>query len=116
MLNVIRLTNPIFELVKLTIALTVFIINRNFIEGLVNYNWISVIISMSIFVAFSFGLFVSLFKLQRIIKKKKTVPDFFTNVTCCPRFLFTIFACCYWIIMALYHGTGFLQLYKKEHR
>jgi multimeric flavodoxin WrbA len=113
MLNIIRLTNPIFELLKLILAITVFIINRNFIEGLTNYNWISVFISLLIFTAFSSGLFISMFKMQRLIKKKKTVPDFYTGVKCCPRFLFTIFACCYWIIRALYHGTGFLQLYKN---
>jgi hypothetical protein len=95
------------------LSLPFFILNNNLLEGLANYNWISVIITMSTFVAFSFGLFVSLFKMQRIIRKKRTVPDFFTGATCCPRFLFTFFGSCYWIIRALFHGTGFLQLYNK---
>ena len=114
MLSIIRLTGPIFELLSFIFALSVFILNNNLLGGLANYNWVSVIISMSIFTAFSSGLFFSLFKMQRAIRKQKTIPDFYTSVKCCPRFLFTIFACCYWIIRALYHGTGFFRLYNKS--
>lgn len=113
MLSVLRLTMPIFEITKLLLALPVFILNNGIINGLLNYNWISVIISMSLFMLFNFGLFVSLIKMQRLIKNKKTPPDFFTGVTCCPRFMFTLFACCYWVIRAFFHGTGFIKLYKK---
>jgi len=54
--------------------------------------------------------------MQRFIRKEKTAPDFFTGVTCCPRFLFTMFACGYWIIRAAFHGNGLWQLYKRESK
>ena len=113
MLSVLRLTGPIAEIVRLLISLSVFILNNNLIEGLGNYNWISAIISMSIFLVFSSGLFFSLYKMQRIIRRKKSVADFYTGVTLCPRPLFTIFACGYWVIRAALHGTSAWGLYKK---
>jgi hypothetical protein len=67
---------------------------------------------MLVFIVLSSGLFFSLFKMQRIIKKKKTAPDLYINPTLCPRFLFTFFACGYWIIRAAFHGTGLWRLYK----
>jgi len=113
MLNILRLIIPAFEFVKLLLTMAVFVFTNRFLEGLLNYNWISVIISMSIFFAFNFGLFASLFKLQRIIKKGGKTLNFYSGVTCCPRLLFTVFACCYWIIRASFHGTNFFQLYRK---
>jgi hypothetical protein len=114
MLNILRLTMPIFIFTKLLLSLSFFILNNRLFEGLASYDWISLCIEMFIFLAFNFGLFFSLFKMQRIIRKGKTTPDFFTSATCCPRFLFTIFACEYWIIRAAFHGTGIWQLYKKR--
>jgi len=113
MLSVLRLVIPIFIFAQLLLSLPVFMLNNRLLEGLANYNWISVIISMLIFFAYNFGLFVSLFKMQKIIKKGKAAHDFYTGVTCCPRFLFTIFACAYWVIRAAFHGTGMWQLYKN---
>jgi hypothetical protein len=113
MLSVLRFTNPAFVFAQLLLSLPVFILNNHLLEGLANYNWISATISMLIFFACSFGLFLSLFKMQRFIRKGKSTHDFFTGVTCCPRFLFTIFACGYWVIRAAFHGNGLWQLYKK---
>lgn len=113
MFNIVRLTIPIFLLIELILSIPVLILSGNFLEGLLNYDWISVIINMPLFFAFNFGLFVSLFKMQRLIVKKKTKQDFYTGVTCCPRFLFTFFGNFYWIIRALFRGTNFIQLYKK---
>jgi len=114
MLSILRLTMPIFILAQLLLSLPVFMLHNRLLEGLAHYNWISVIIEMLIFFAFNFGLFYSLFKMQRCIGKEKTAPDFFTGVTCCPRFLFTLFACGYWVIRAAFHGNGLWQLYRKE--
>jgi len=114
MLSVLRLTGPILEIARLLFIIPFLILNNTFPEGLANYNWISALISMLIFFVFSSGLFSSLFKMQRIIRKEKSAPDFYTGVTLCPRFLFTIFACAYWIIRAAFHGTGVWQLYKTN--
>ena len=113
MFNIVRLTIPIFLIIKLILSMPVLILSGNFFEGLANYNWISVIINITLFIAFNFGLFVSLFKMQRLIVKKKTKHDFYIKVTCCPRFLFTYFGNYYWIIRALFRGTNYFQLYKK---
>jgi hypothetical protein len=113
MLNILRVTNPGFVLAQFLLSLPVFIFNNRLLEGLASYNWISAMVSMLIFLAFNLGLFYSLFKMQRVIRKGKTVPDFFTGVTCCPRFLFTIFASGYWIIRSAFHGNGIWQLYKR---
>ena len=113
MLNILRLTNPIFIFTQFLLSLPFFILKGSLYEGLLNYNWLSALISITIFFGFSFGLFFSLIKMQIIIRKGKKTPDFFTGVTCCPRFLFTIFASGYWVIRAAFHGTGVWQLYKK---
>jgi len=112
MLSFLRLSGPIFELARFIFSIPVFILNNNFPEGFASYNWISVLIGMLVFFVLSSGLFYSLFKMQRIIRKEKLATDFYTGVTFCPRFLFTIFACGYWIIRAAFHGTAFWQLYK----
>jgi len=115
MLSFLRLSGPIFELARFIFSIPAFILNNNLSEGLASYNWISVLISMLIFFVISSGLFFSLFKMQRIIRKAKPATDFYTGVTLCPRFLFTIFACGYWIIRAAFHGTAVWQLYKRIH-
>ena len=112
MLSFLRLSGPIFELAKLLLAVTFFILNKNLIGGFAGYDWITVLIDMLVFFALSFGLFFSLFKMHRIIRKEKTAPDFYIGPTLCPRFMFSFFACGYWIIRAAYHGTGLWQLYK----
>jgi hypothetical protein len=112
MLSFLRLAIPIFVLVKILIAVSFFILNRNLINGLAGYDWITVIIDMLVFFALSSGLFFSLFKMQRIIRREKTAPDLYINPTLCPRFLFTLFACGYWVIRAAFHGTSLWQLYK----
>jgi len=114
MLSVLRLTGPIIEIVRLLISLSVFILGNNVVEGLGNYNWIATIISMSIFLVFSSGLFFSLYKMQRNIRRNRSAVDFYTGVTLCPRPLFTIFACGYWVIRAAFHGTSVWGLYKKN--
>jgi len=112
MLSFLRLSGPIFELAKLLLAIPFFILNKNFIEGLLSYDWLTVLIDMLIYFVLSSALFFSLFKMQRIIKKAKMVPDFYTGPALCPRFMFTFFACGYWVIRAAFHGTGLWQLYK----
>jgi len=112
MLSFLRLAIPIFELAKLLFAVPFFILNNNFIEGLAGYDWITVLIDMLVFFLLSSGLFFSLIKMHRIIRKEKTAPDYYTGPTLCPRFMFTFFACGYWIIRAAFHGTGLWQLYK----
>jgi len=112
MLSFLRLAIPIFELAKLLFAVPFFILNNNFIEGLAGYDWITLIIDMLVFFVLSSGLFFSLFKMQKIIKKEKTAPDLFINPSLCPRFMFTLFACGYWVIRAAFHGTVLWQLYK----
>jgi hypothetical protein len=116
MLSILRLTMPIFIFTQLLLSLPIFMFKDGLLNGLANYDWISVIVSMLIFLAFNFGLFYSLFKMQTLIRKGKTALDFFTGVTCCPRFLFTMFACAYWVIRAAFHGTGLWQLYQKEKK
>lgn len=113
MLSVLRLTGPIVEALRFLIFLIVLLLGNNLIEGFGSYNWIAATISISVFLVFSSGLFFSLFKMQRIIKGKKSTNDFFTGVTLCPRPLFTIFACGYWVIRAAFHGTAVWRLYNK---
>ena len=113
MLSILRL-NPIFEITKFLFSLLIFAINKNIHAGVTSYNWIAVLISIVVFyIVWSFGLFSSLFKMQKYIRKGKSAPDFYTRVTLCPRFLHTLFGGGYWIIRAAFHGTGLWQLYKK---
>jgi hypothetical protein len=112
MLSFLRLAIPIFEFVKLLFAVPFFILNKNLIEGLAGYDWITLLIDILVFFVLSSGLFFSLFKIQMIIRKRKTASDLYINPTLCPRFMFTFFACGYWVIRAAFHGTGLWQLYK----
>jgi len=113
MLSFLRLSGPVFELARFIFSIPVFMLNNNFPGGLAGYNWISALVGMFVFFILSSGLFYSLFKMQRIIRKEKPAADFYTGVTFCPRFLFTIFASGYWVIRAAFHGTAFWQLYKQ---
>jgi hypothetical protein len=117
MLSAIRLFMIIFILAKWLITIPYLLYPGHLINWIKSYAWISPVISTGVnlllFFAFSMGLFYSLFKMQKTIRRRKTTPDLYTGVTCCPRFLFTITACAYWVLRAAYHGTGFWKLYKK---
>jgi len=112
MMSFLRLAIPILELAKLLFAIPVFILSKSFFEGLASYDWITLLIDILVFFVLSSGLFFSLFKMQRIIRKGKTAPDLYINPTLCPRFMFIFFASGYWVIRAAFHGTGLWQLYK----
>ncbi len=113
MLGALRLT-PLFEVTKFLLSLPFFLLQEGIAAGLANYNWISTLVSMLIFVLFNIGLYSSLWKMQRTIRRGASRPDWYTSVTLCPRFLFTMFANGYWILRAALHGTGVWQLYKKK--
>ena len=76
--------------------------------------WISSVITMSIFLLLSLRLFHALWRMQRAIRKKEAIPDFYTGLTLCPRFLFMIVSSMYFIVRAAYHGIGFWGMYKKD--
>jgi multimeric flavodoxin WrbA len=114
MLSVLRLTGPLFEASRLLLSLPLFLLKGDLFGGLASYPWIGVLINMLVYLVLSLGLFHSMWKMQRNIRHGKIVPDFYTGVTLCPRFLFTIMANGYWIIRSAFHGVGFWQIYTKK--
>ena len=113
MLSVLRLT-PIFELIKLGLSFPFFLMSGDFAGSLAAYPWIGFCISMSVYTLISSGLFYSIWKLKRFVRQGKTAPDFFTNTTLIPRFVFTLFANGYWNIRSALHGTGLWNLFRKD--
>jgi len=75
--------------------------------------WISSAVSLSIFLLLSLRLFYAIWRFGRVIRKNDTVPDFYTGLALCPRFVFIIVANMFWIVRAAYHGRGFWEMYKK---
>ena len=76
--------------------------------------WISSAIPMFIFLLLSLRLFYAMWRMQWVIRRGNTIPDFYTGLTLCPRFLFMIISSMYFIVRAAYHGIGFWEMYKKD--
>lgn len=114
MLKIMTLTIGIFQLVKLGLSALVFLLQGNFIGGFANYSWLGFLIPMTIYLVFSSGLFFALWKMKRAIKKGKSIPNFYTGLLVCPRFLMTIYANDYWIKRAALNGVGFWELYNTN--
>ena len=87
----LRVFIPLFVFTKLIISLPIFLLQGDLMGGLAGYPWIGALIPMSIYIVFSLGLFFSMWKMQRTIRHKKTIPDFYTRATLCPRFVFVIY-------------------------
>ena len=109
MLSVLRVS-PIFALLSLLLSVPLILFTGGSFLGL----WISSGISVAVFLILSSRLFYSIHKLQRAVRRGKVIPDFYTGLTLCPRFLFIIVANMYMIVRAMLFGVGFWEMYKKS--
>lgn len=112
MLSVLRLT-PLLGLTRLLLSSVIFLVSGNLSAGLATYPWIPLIINVLVYLVFSLGLFLALGKMGLLVRRGRSVGDYYALGILCPRFLFTIMANTYWIIRASYNGVPFWSLYKR---
>lgn len=69
-----------------------------------------------VWILFSMGAFLNIFRLGTAISARRQQPLRYTTAWFCPRFLFVFMASCYWILRALLlHGTLPWQLFQKNY-
>jgi len=114
MLSVIRLTPFLASVFALLFTIPfVFLTGLSFLNvGLSSV--ISSTVSIIVFLVINSGLYYSIRKLQKAIKQDKIIPDFYTGLTLCPRFVFLMFSNMYMIARAMLCGVGFWDMYKRE--
>ena len=110
MLSVLRLSPLLFAFLSMLLSIPALLLTGGSLIGA----GISTAISMSLFFIFSSRLFYSIWKLQRAIRHDKIIPNFYTGIALCPRFVFILFANSYMIIRAMLCGVGFWEIYKKK--
>jgi hypothetical protein len=108
MLSAIRIS-----LITTVLSILISVPTLLLLEGSFVGLWISSAISVSVFLLLSLRLYYSMWRLGRAVCKGRIIPDFYTGLTLCPRFVFIIVANMYWIVRAAYHGCGFWEMYKK---
>lgn len=84
-----------------------------FASWLTNIPWIWFLEGLTVYMLFSAGMLFQLFRMKAAIRKKVKYRNVYTHPTCCPRFLFEIFANMFWILLAAANGTGVWKLTKR---
>lgn len=119
MLSIIRINIPIailIELIKLVIHSFSLVAQNSlaFTTLLSSISPESILKDMIIYLAYSLGMFIGLFRLRNRILLNKIGPNIFTTVWFCPRFLFVWMASIYWGVRALIcHRVPIWRLFKK---
>ncbi|MGL4950747.1 MAG: hypothetical protein ACRC4M_02845 [Mycoplasma sp.] len=93
----------------------IFSDNPNYYAEFFSHYWYpSLVIQFGLWLFWTMGVFVNIFKLSRYIKKRKDHKIKFTGLWFCPRWLFIALASLYWFFRAiLLHFKWPWQLFKK---
>lgn len=109
MLSVIRVM-LIFAFSQLILLIPIALLTDNSFLG----DLITAIVLVLIFSLLSSRMFFAIRKLGKAVRQGKAIPNLYTGLTLCPRFMFIIISNLYFIVRASLLGRGYWEIYRKN--